>query len=383
MTHNPSKTTGGKGLFMAALTSMTSLASLSACGVAERNINSLSNKINNQLEKTYSSLVDTTGTGDGNPANADIGDVEAINGIRTGGTSTGFINTGDISVSSRSISDSIKSPDVKGPTTITPRTLSTLAKNAEDKADKTGDNTGKDTSIPPLFDPCNTINCEDSNWVTSFDTPLPTEPTTGTLRNEFLQFGEDGIDTGTLYNGGLDKPTVATLSLNALDNATATGSVSFFRGFASATDYKYYAGISSDTSVGAPLPEPTDSVQTTAIWPGQIQSYRYNVLKPAQAFDLMVDFGGRKIGAFVQYAQGSNAHFKLDGVFDKDGIIDGTAVYGSFADNDPSQPQKDSYYTPGILTGVIGRDGAVGAFISNNDGIGSRPFAGGFVASSK
>ncbi len=228
----------------------------------------------------------------------------------------------------------------------------------------------------PVSIPCDTCVTAET-WEDSFTDPLAFTPESANPRNEFLRMDENGLSDGMA--GVTIVGDTGTLSLGDM-TTDGGGSVSFFRGSHNPDDYQYYAAISSDVNVGDPLTRPVDGAATSAIWPGQFQYYRHNRLGNIKDFDLSVDFAQQTIGAFVPHLVPFFAHYKLDGTFDDNGVISGTVVYGTYADKDPGQIHSDPYYTPGILTGVIGVNGAVGAFIGNNDAIGERPFAGGFVA---
>ena len=89
---------------------------------------------------------------------------------------------------------------------------------------------------------------------------------------------------------------------------------------------------------------------------------------------LTVTYGGTNtIKAFV--ASGSN-HFLLEGEFTAEGVIEGTVNYGVFTGGVETAPVDAS--TNGILTGIIGQDGALGAFHSNESE--TSGYAGGFIA---
>ena len=237
-------------------------------------------------------------------------------------------------------------------------------------------------AAPKAVTPVGEIPCDGcvtaDNWVNSFANLLPYAPESVNPRNEFLRMGESGNANGLNYGAMADEDVIdgtATLPLTG----DGVGSVSFFQG-SDALENHYYVALSRDVNVGAPLIRPVVGVELTAIWPGQIQYYNDSTLWEVTDFDLSIDFATRTVGAFVAHLEFSDTYYKLDGSFDDNGVMSGTAVYGTFNENDPEQINDDIFYTPGALTGVIGENGAVGAFISNNDGIGSRPFAGGFVA---
>ena len=155
----------------------------------------------------------------------------------------------------------------------------------------------------------------------------------------------------------------------------------------------YYAGILSDTDLGAPLTEPSGSVT----WYGQIQIFRESFLEINKDFELKITFGMKSgvadsvgsIEGFVERTLGSAvSQYLLAGSYDAGGVITGTVTFVRFTGADTGQLSRD---TPdGILTGLIGAQGAVGVFIlaeagSTKDNIlgdanANQIYAGGFVA---
>ncbi len=172
-----------------------------------------------------------------------------------------------------------------------------------------------------------------------------------------------------------EEPTYVT-TLSAVK--TASG-VEFFT-----SPTKYRAGLLTGTDLGAPL---TDS-PSRAEWKGTFQSVR----APAGSedytsvivtdFKLKVTFGGAglvgdeagSVEAFVAHNLGSNFYLLLEGKYDSAGVITGTTNLAIFTNRNRNQPADTSQV--GTLTGLIGEDGAVGAFLS--DGVGDN-YAGGFV----
>ncbi len=103
-------------------------------------------------------------------------------------------------------------------------------------------------------------------------------------------------------------------------------------------------------------------------------------------FLLEIDFDNNPNGieAFVYHTNANYYH--ITGSFGANGVITGKVNYGTFSDLTARTP-TDSRADNGILTGLIGADGAVGAFISGtgdkNAITASDPvvnYAGGFVA---
>ena len=153
---------------------------------------------------------------------------------------------------------------------------------------------------------------------------------------------------------------------------------------------RYYAGLLSDTDVGAPLAQQPASGD----WNGRlaiVNGYGGEVRTRTADFVLTVNFADKTID--------SGDVEVLDGLFNIDGRFTGGVIYGvtSFRDRTPSGSKEiiigsDSPITRetapqlssrGSVTGVIGVDGAVGAFISSGAGVVENTFgeyAGGFVA---
>ena len=229
-----------------------------------------------------------------------------------------------------------------------------------------------------------TVNYDD--WEASFGTGKAPEltPNTTTRRNEFLNAGTDALDAA------LDEvfpdehaETATTLHLGELKGGDATDGVAYFIFQDSGQQY-HYAGLDSQTDLGAPSFQETG----TAIWKG-----RFNATKLDQAteFELEITFGGTgdvagSIAAFVP--SGAN-HFLLTGDYDENGVISGTVDYGVFTTGTRT-PMDTADTRQGFLTGLIGRQGAIGVFVSgtaiDNNGVitggtsGTTGFAGGFVA---
>ena len=137
---------------------------------------------------------------------------------------------------------------------------------------------------------------------------------------------------------------------------------------------RYYAGLLSGTDVGAP----PHSSFARAEWVGKLTLINKGTLEMAD-FKLDVDFHARAIGALdriysVDYVVTTLGNFYINGKFTTKGIIYGTT---SLID------EMEAKSSRGTLTGVIGENGAVGAFISSGAGLDVNTlgeYAGGFVA---
>ncbi len=262
-----------------------------------------------------------------------------------------------------------------------------------------------------------------ANWLRSFDGSnnnprLDTEPDTDTPRNQFLQGtevvpimrdddgdeildgDERGLNVGAVRTISGERPVAVFLNLREAlygeieeDGRTrqlllltdaegeptgdASDGVAFFLGSAE-EDANAYAGILAGTDLGAP---PTDMVGT-AEWNGQfrvIGTYIFN-----KDFELEIDFDTTTVTAFVQVRNEEDdpLHFLINGTFNSNGVISGTVELGDYTGNarDATLPNNENRGS-GMLTGLIGIEGAVGVFLKDNDDTGkSFNFAGGFVA---
>ena len=214
---------------------------------------------------------------------------------------------------------------------------------------------------------------------------ISTRINTANRRNEFLQGGAAGLDDSGAHIAY--RPT----QIGALNFKTArfgrgsgvalggdvTSGVAFFRGGRRGDSdhyYRYYAGILSGTDLGAPVTQTSG----TASWVGQLKSVWF---ESNRDFVLEVTFGNTpgkagSIRAFVGKDQTQDfwSHFYLKGKFDNAGLITGTIVAGKYTNNDRND--TTGYRRHGTLTGLIGEEGAVGAFIDNDNNF----YSGGFVA---
>ncbi len=211
------------------------------------------------------------------------------------------------------------------------------------------------------------------DWVnSSFAEPLVATPTIAptTLKNQFLKDGDTSLPSTDFTDekpGHLNLAT-ATFGGASLDaDGDDTDGVSFFRGTRGGEKY-FYAGITSTTNLGAPIIDDTKDGN----WKGRLKIVFHDTGVKAVDFMLNVTFGSTtpnaagNISATIAASDlPINNPFVLTGTFDTRGVIKGTAsnlVSG----------------TNGLMTGLIGQDGAVGAFISNNPG--TNGYSGGFVA---
>ena len=222
-----------------------------------------------------------------------------------------------------------------------------------------------------------------ATWAQSFATELRSTPTAG---NQFLQGTATGISVGdtktSSTNSAPPVPTILNLETATYKNVGLGGDaedgVALFIGRIEEASY-YYAGIFSGTNLGAPLPAYVAMSEPNVKLYGKI-GVRGPVAITNQDFELNVNLETRKINAFVQFGI-SIIHYKLDADFNDEGVIvNGTVSYGNFTNRNPDMLIPDDGNKLGILTGLIGQEGAVGVFHSNNDNIGTSSYTGGFVA---
>ncbi len=217
----------------------------------------------------------------------------------------------------------------------------------------------------------------------SFDSPLPKFPNADNPKNEFLQGTRNGLDFG---DSGVGNGTIATLNLATGNGYRDLGGdeedgVVFYSGLFMGNSVRYYyAGIFSGTDLGLPRTETSG----TAMWNGLFRAAGVNRINVGvnQDFILTVNFGaGNEAGqieAFVKINSSSFGYY-LTGNFNSRGVITGTVEarrLDNFTGDDQANPS--AYFTnpDGKLTGLIGQEGAVGAFISDT----GWNYSGGFVA---
>ncbi|MCA8835568.1 MAG: hypothetical protein K8953_10845, partial [Proteobacteria bacterium] len=213
-------------------------------------------------------------------------------------------------------------------------------------------------------------------WADSFGTPLAHGVTATDTKSQFLIARETDLDNGGFSRRrGVYVPLSSNLNLaDATFNGVALGGDradgTAFDGFNN-NRLIGYAGILSGTNLGAPL---TDT-EGSAKWIG---SYRFGGSFPTD-FVLNVSFGtgdgAGEIEAVMQKFftyKGYDFDYHIAGEFDDTGVITGRAWRESYMTNDPNN-RGSIYDATGTLTGLIGEEGAVGAFILNGA-------AGGFVA---
>ncbi len=234
-----------------------------------------------------------------------------------------------------------------------------------------------------------------ADWLEGFDAPLNTAgDRERTVAHEFLQGTEDGLNVGSVATNGIIDTTIRPLDLESFGGEAKNG-VAWFSVASGATGLdlpiRLYSGIFSGTNLGAPLTSADASVSVP--WKGKFGNIFYTDVNnlstreyDGQDFDLTVDFANSEIRAFVKrdiFAPADTDHFLLKATFDDRGRFDGTIKHGTFAGNDKDATPTN--VTNGVLTGLIGELGAVGAFISDEADIATtnQAYSGGFVAFSQ
>ena len=169
-------------------------------------------------------------------------------------------------------------------------------------------------------------------------------------------------------------------------------SVSFANGYFNDTNNttrSFHATIGADADLGATLPVWQTGQTASAMWNGKFRAESGDGTTTNVDFDLAVDFENRAVEAFVPITPASITHYHLRGEFPVGlkGAIIGTVDRGDFTDSNRLLPTGDN--TPGVFTGLIGEQGAIGVFISGSratagsaliGGTGDTGYAGGFVA---
>ncbi|MCA8836094.1 MAG: hypothetical protein K8953_13515, partial [Proteobacteria bacterium] len=215
-----------------------------------------------------------------------------------------------------------------------------------------------------------------SVWADSFALPLAHGATAADRRNKFLIGRATNLDTGGLTpyrrNSGLytDNRNLnladATFNGQSLGGDRADGVAFFATGLYTDNTYRVYAGILEGTNLGAPLTDTAGSAK----WLGSFKVANYS----PQDFILNISFGtGDGAGEIDGIIEGYNRawDYEIVGEFDDAGVIAGSVSSPIFGSN--SDISIYGVFSTYPLTGLIGEEGAVGAFLLAG-------FHGGFVA---
>ena len=250
-----------------------------------------------------------------------------------------------------------------------------------------------------------------SDWVRDFGPNPPPATLTATTpatarQREFLAGGTAGLDTTDAVS--IISGANLTLTLGATGPNSARYNGEPLGGDGDASDgygllidtvatnsFVVYAGLLADTDLGAPLTQTNGSVT----WYGQIQIFRHGTFDTIDPhnFELEITYGGTNgvagsiEGDVERVLSGSTRQYRLAGTYDAGGVITGTTTYAGFMGDDTGQLNTAiaNGTGQGILTGLIGAQGAVGVFLraeagSTKDNIegaasASQIYAGGFV----
>ena len=198
---------------------------------------------------------------------------------------------------------------------------------------------------------CATTNCVDyADWATT---------TTPDVVNGFVTEHKFATSAGSAV---LTNQLVATST--SVYDTSAGGDVSDGFGYYHSSGY-YYVGILATTNLGAPL----DMTTAEGIWSGEVtlaESDGSIATVETHDFTLGVTFGATSSGNAGSVDSGAigTTDITFAGEFDANGVITGTTA--STANG------------AGVVQGLIGAEGAVGAFHSTKTGNGA--YAGGFIA---
>ncbi|MCA8834974.1 MAG: hypothetical protein K8953_07800, partial [Proteobacteria bacterium] len=205
-------------------------------------------------------------------------------------------------------------------------------------------------------------------WADSFHLPLARAASVDDTRDKFLIGRATDLDDGGVspssytepgYNKGLNLAD-ATFNGVSLGGDRADG-VAFFAAARTRTVWKRdYAGILSGTNLGAPL---TDT-QGSAKWIGTFRASGWEAVD----FILNISFGTGDGAGEIEALARTYRDYHLKGEFDDAGVITGIARQGRYRTNDPAISGVTT--TTGVITGLIGEEGAVGAFITGNGSAG-------------
>ncbi len=222
------------------------------------------------------------------------------------------------------------------------------------------------------------LSVDYNDWASRFDVAPPaTATTTPTRLNQFLNAGTDRLATAS---GG----TPPALDFDdILDDSDSNNGVAWFS-VADDPNRYHYAGIFETTDLGRPVKGQTGA---TAMWSGQLQA---SGVASALPFKLEVTFGNARTGTIAAFVESGANHYLLSGTYTANGVISGTVNFGAFM-TDTRTPTDAVDTRKGVLSGLIGSNGAVGVFTSGTmisaDGVimgGTNintGYVGGFVAS--
>ncbi|MCA8833725.1 MAG: hypothetical protein K8953_01455, partial [Proteobacteria bacterium] len=193
-------------------------------------------------------------------------------------------------------------------------------------------------------------------------------------RSQFLQPNRRTISEGGLIpvfpQETLDFATAEYDGTPALRGGDARDGFAYFS-YSNSPTLAGYSGIFQTTDLGGRLVETSSP---TLAWNGQL-----NFFTETHDFTLNIEFDsngdGGTIDGFVENVNNTTRDLYLQGDFDVSGVITGTTNYAEFAGS-VATGTVTSTSLPGILSGLIGQEGAVGVFNAINS---NHTYAGGFV----
>ena len=197
-------------------------------------------------------------------------------------------------------------------------------------------------------------------WAHSLDTHPASAPSRADTGNKFLLGGENYLDAGDLFPDERFPEVWSSSSIN-VEGGFFTDGYGYFQYTPPDGETRYYAGLVSTAIGGALLELPAEGEALSAIWEGFFDS-TYSGYKIPIEFD--VNFADR---TFVGNATKDTGRYTFDATFNVAGFLQGTVNL-----------ELDSVASAGVVTGLIGEGGAIGAFISNA-GV-AQGYSGGFLA---
>ncbi len=200
-------------------------------------------------------------------------------------------------------------------------------------------------------------------WVHSLDTRPASAPSRADTGNKFLLGREYDFDTGDLFPGQR-YPAFSSGEVIYPNREFPLDNYGYFQYTPPVGDTRYYAGLFAELDLGALLELPPEGKATQAVWKGNISSTHLTDNIDGIDLDFDINFATRALVGDVTH---KSARYTIDTTFNAQGILQGT-----------SGLELDSVTSAGVVTGLIGEKGAVGAFISNA-GV-AQGYSGGFTA---
>ena len=230
-------------------------------------------------------------------------------------------------------------------------------------------------------------------WTGGFDNPLPRGAKKHTLNQDDTPLNQFLLRDDPAKRPSWKKTEGGSLSLSAL-GGDATDGVDFFPAVitiygynTSGTSQNYFAGLWDSTNLGAPIPLSTNfNNEASAMWKGKFSVFQGANARFDTDFMLEVDFINNGVRTVTAIEAGAEDYY-LSGRYIANGLMTGVVRRAANANN--SSPKN------GLISGLIGQEGLVAAFVSNiggsgmdaenrdtiKGGTGDTGYAGGFVAS--